>query len=175
MADDFSLGAKSSFMKRLSATLTVIFFAIAAFAQKTDFSGTWTLKDQKSISGILYGNGVPKQVKATQTKDDLTLETISANAQGEDVTTTESLSFNGKAFETTTSSKRKKSVTLKWAKDGKTFNRVSDLSQTVDTNKVEIRYTDTWSLEDGNLILQRKAENFLNGETWESKSVYEKI
>jgi hypothetical protein len=61
-----------------------------------------------------------------------------------------------------------------WDKDGKTFIRTSDLSQTTDTSKVEIKYTDTWSIDEGKLILLRKAENFSNGEEWEAKAIYEK-
>jgi hypothetical protein len=161
-------------MKRLLASLVALLLTTIAFAQKTDFSGTWNLKDQKSISGALYSNGVPKQIKITQAKDAFTLDMTTANAQGQDVTTTESLAFNGKKFESTTASKRKKSISITWDKEGKTFTRTSDLSQTTDTSKVEIRYTDKWSIDDGKLMLDRKAENFLNGETWESKSVYQK-
>jgi hypothetical protein len=39
---------------------------------------------------------------------------------------------------------------------------------------VEIRDTDRWSVEDGKLIMLRKAENFGNGEEWERKSIYQK-
>jgi hypothetical protein len=159
---------------KLFSTLLAALFVMTATAQKIDFSGTWILKDQKSISGTLYGNGVPKQIKVTQNKEALTLETTSANAQGTDVVTTENLAFDGKKFESTTASKRKKLVSLTWTKDGKSFTRVSDLSQTADTSKVEIKYTDAWSIDEGKLILLRKAENFNNGEVWESKSIYTK-
>jgi hypothetical protein len=74
-------------MKRLLSVFTVLFFTSIAFGQKTDFSGTWTLKDQKSISGMLYSNGVPKKIKVTQTNDAVVLETTTANAQGQDITT----------------------------------------------------------------------------------------
>jgi hypothetical protein len=162
-------------MKRLLSLLASLLLTTIVFAQKTDFSGTWILKDQISISGTLYGNGVPKQIKVTQTNDNLILESITSNAQGQDITTTENLAFNGDKFEATTASKRKKSVTLSRDQEGTTFTRTSDLSQITDTNKIEIRYTDTWSLEDGKkLILLRKAENFANGEVWESKSIYQK-
>jgi hypothetical protein len=169
-----SLVTKSINMKRLLSVCTAVLVTAIVYAQKTDFSGTWTLKDQRSISGTLYSNGVPKQIKVTQTNDALMLETTTANAQGQDVTTVEDLAFNGEKFETTTASKRKKSVALNWDKDGKTFTHTADLSQIADTSKVEIRYTDTWRVEDGKLILLRKAENFSNGEGWESKSIYQK-
>jgi hypothetical protein len=166
---------KSTNMKRLLSLLAALLLTSIVFAQKTDLSGNWTLKDQRSISGTLYSNGVPKQIKVTQTNDALVLETTTANAQGQDVMTTENLAFNGKKFETTTPSKRKKSVALTWDTAGKIYTHTSDLSKITDTNKVEIRYTDTWSLEDGKkLIMLRKAENFANGEVWESKSIYQK-
>lgn len=161
-------------MKGLLTSLAVIVFTSISFAQKTDFSGAWNLKDQNSISGTLYSNGVPKQIKITQTKDALTLDMTTANAQGQDITTTESLAFDGKKFEGTTASKRKKITALTWDKEGKTFTRISDLSQTTDTTKTEIRYTDIWSMDEDRLILHRKAENFSNGEVWESEGVYQK-
>jgi hypothetical protein len=160
-------------MKRIT-TIAALLLTVYSFAQKTDYSGTWLLKDQESVSGTLYSNGVPKQIKLTQAKDALTIESITANAQGQDVTTSESLAFTGKPFESTTASKRKKTSTLAWDKDGKTFMRTSDLSQTADTGKLEIKYTETWSLEDGKLILLKKAENFSNGEVWEAKAIYGK-
>jgi hypothetical protein len=165
---------KTEIMKELFSIAFVMLCAFTGVPQKTDFSGTWILKDQKSISGTLYSNGVPKQIKILQNSDALTLESTTSNAQGEDVTTTESLPFDGKKFETTTASKRKKTSILSWDKDGKTFTRTSDLSQTTDTSKIEIKYTDIWSLDGGKLILLRKAENFNNGEEWEAKAIYEK-
>jgi hypothetical protein len=169
-------------MNRLQLTFAALFITATVSAQKTDlpagrqdFTGTWTLKDQKSISGTLYANGVPKQIKSVQDKQMITIEKVTANARGEDVTSTEKLNYDGKPFETTTPSKRKKIATLTWSKDGQSFIEKSDLYSLADASKVEITYIDTWKLEDGKLIFIRKAENFGNGEIWESKSIYEKV
>jgi mannose-6-phosphate isomerase-like protein (cupin superfamily) len=80
--------------------------------------------------------------------------------------------FDGKAFEMTTSSKRKKIVTIK--KEGNTYIESALYYSAADNTKMDHKTTDTWSVENGQLILDRKDENLDNGETWESKATYEK-
>jgi hypothetical protein len=148
-------------------------FSIASQAQ-TNYSGTWLLKDQKSISGQLYSNGVPKQMTITQTGDVITIDKTTAGADGTDVKSTETLGTDDKPFVTTTPAKRKKLVTIKWDTDGKGFTEIANLYSAADNTKLEFIYTDMFTLEDAKLILIRKAENLMNGEVWQSKSTYDK-
>ena len=97
-------------MKLLASVLIFMAFGLTtAFAQKTSaFSGNWNFKNQESISGQLYSNGVPSKINISEAKDNLTLEKVTASGDGQEITTTEILPVNGKSFETVTSSKRKK-------------------------------------------------------------------
>lgn len=66
----------------------ILFFAclitgLTSIAQKTNFSGTWTLQDQQSISGKLYSNGVPKQIKVLQSANNIIIETTVAGSDGD--------------------------------------------------------------------------------------------
>lgn len=153
--------------------VAILFLNIAT--QKTDFSGTWSLVDQESISGTLYANGVPKQLKVVQQKDKIAIEKTSLSQTNEDVIINDTLSLEGKPFVRTTSSNQKKIGDLKWSKDDKGFTIITKLYSADDSAKIEITYTDQWNLENGKLIFVRKVENFDNGEVWESKAVYEKL
>lgn len=154
--------------------LAVLSAAATVCEQKTDFSGLWNFKDQSSISGTLYSNGSPTQIKITQKEREIAIAKTSADENGKDVTSTDSLNFD-KAFEKITKSKRKKHITLQWTEDGKGFTQITTIYTAADHSKKEFAYTDRYSMENSNLILIRKAENFENGESWESKAVYEKI
>lgn len=154
-------------------TAICVLYSLSSAAQ-TDFSGTWLLKDHQSISGILYSNGVPKQITVTQTPKTLIIEKITAGADGADFTTIDTLPSDGKAFNSITASKRKKETTLKWNAD-KTGCMIQSMAYNPqEANKVDFRNTDTWILENDQLVQVRKNENFTNGETWESKAIYDK-
>lgn len=169
---------KSKYLSGKSIILiTVIFFTCntTLLAQRADFSGNWMLKDLQSISGKLYFNGVPKQMKVTQRPIEITIGKITDNGKGENITSSEIIEFNGKPFETTSVSQRKKVITIKWSNDQKSFTETSNIFSAVDTTKLEFTITDRWNLEVGKLIMIRRNQNFTNGEVWESKAVYEKV
>lgn len=165
-------------MNMLSRTgilgLALLAMAVTVRLQKTDFSGLWNFKDQESISGALYSNGSPRQIKITQKEKEIAIEKTTADENGKDVTNTDSLNFEKAAFEKITKSKRKKRITLEWTADGKGFTQTTTIYTAADHSKPEFATTDRYSMDNGNLVLIRKAENFENGESWESKAVYEK-
>jgi len=149
-------------------------YTSTSLAQHTDFSGTWLFKDQQSISGNLYSNGVPKQITITQTGKALIIEKITAVGDGTDATSRDTLSFDGKPFKTLSPSKRPKEVTLKWnaAKEG--FTTIATAFNPTDKTRADFKTTDTWSIENDQLVMIRKSENFTNGEVWQSKGIYDK-
>lgn len=158
-------------MKKVLVFVCACVFATVLNAQ-TNFSGDWKFTDQESISGKLYSNGSPKSLKITQSATQVFIEQTSAGASG-DVTTSSTLPSDGKAFETKTASGRKKIVTLTW--NGTTgFTTVTSTFDTADPTKMVFKTTDIFTMGDKGLVLQRKAENFGNGEVWESKAYYEK-
>jgi len=160
-------------MKQLTILFTALLLTTAAFAQKTDFSGNWSFTEQSSISGKLYSNGSPKAIKITLTATAITLEKTSAGASG-DVTTSETVSLDGKPFETVTpTTKRKKVITIAWSSNS-ALTEIASLYNATDPAKLDFKTTDTYTVENGELVLDRKTENFTNGETWESKANYSK-
>ncbi|NCI51334.1 hypothetical protein GWC95_15505 [Sediminibacterium roseum] len=156
-------------------TLAALCFVVfSAFAQKADFTGNWVFVEQESISGNLYSNGSPKQINISQTATVVNLDKITMGANNTDFTVSEKLTKDGRAVELTTASKRKKTITTTWSNDGNSFVCFTTISSPDDAGKLERKVTDTYSLEYGSLILQRKDENLTNGEVWESKAVYER-
>ncbi len=166
-------------MQKLSSlagilALALVFIGANVATQKTNFSGTWTFKEQTSISGNLYSNGSPKQIKIDQHEKEIAIQKTSLDEKGEDFTQTDSLRFEGAPFEKITKSKRKKKISIQWTDDGKGFTATTSIFSAADNSKMEFQFTDRFSMEEGKLILIRKAENFENGESWESRSTYEK-
>lgn len=149
-----------------------IFAGLGASAQ-TDLSGTRIFKGQQSVSGNLYSNGSPKSVSIKQDAGNITLSKTTAGNAG-DVTSTETVAFNGQTFETITPSKRKKTITGSWDKDKKTFTEITHLYDATDSTKLFHTVTDSWTMQNGQLILDRKDENASNNEVWESKATYDK-
>jgi len=160
-------------MKKPALIAGIVLFSMAAYAQQTDFSGTWVFGDQQSISGNLYSDVSPTQMKVTQKGDEIVIEKTTSAGNG-DVTTNETLTFDGKPFQTTTSSGRKKRITIKWSDDQKILTEITALFSTLDNGKEDYRITDRWSLENGKLVLLRKDENLIIGEVLEVKLFYDK-
>lgn len=148
-------------------------FSMTSIAQ-TDFSGTWVFKDQQSISGNLYSNGVPKQITITQADKSMIIEKITAVGDGADATATDTLKFDGKPFKSITASKRNKATTLAWDASKNSFITIATAFNPTEKTKADFKTTDTWSIENDQLVMIRKSENFTNGEVWESKGIYEK-
>jgi hypothetical protein len=160
---------------RIGGCVAVMVGLLACFGVQgqINLSGSWAFKEQQSVFGTLYANGSPKTVVIQQEADAISLTKITAST-GSDVTTTETVTFDGKPAESTTASKRKKLITGSWSSDKKSFIEMALVYDAVDSTKLFFRTTDTWSLDNGSLILDRKAENQANGEIWESKATYDK-
>jgi hypothetical protein len=161
-------------MQRITALCTIFLLASLASKAQTDFTGGWSFNNQQSISGTLYSNGSPKQIVIRQKEKMMFIQKVSTNADGADYTTVDTLSFDGKPFKSTTLSKRYKETTFQWndSKDG--FTTIGTAFNPADKTKADMKTTDRWSIENDQLVLVRKAENFTNGEVWESKATYDK-
>jgi hypothetical protein len=67
-------------------------------------------------------------------------------------------------------------MTGTWSADKKNFTETMNIYSLTDPTKADHKQTDTYSLSDDGktLNLDRKDENFVNGEVWESMATYEK-
>jgi hypothetical protein len=167
--------------KRVLNTKTA-FVAMAAFAfmsiaatpaDKANFSGSWKLNEQKSDLGQYGGRMTARTLKLEQKDDGLSIERVT-NFNGEDRTSTEKLSFDGKENENTVFGTTKKKSTAKWSDDGQTLTVNSVIVFERDGQSMEIKSTETWKLiNDGqNLSFESTSTSQMGTNT--VKAVYDK-
>ena len=134
-----------STLKSLMAVALLVSITAWAGAQKTDFSGTWTLNAEKSATG----EGAPRRIAAKMTVeqkgDSLSIERLFKRSSGEETTATEKLTTDGKECVSTVMD-RPRTSTAKWSEDGKSLTIASKSVFERDGNKVEMTSTETWKL-----------------------------
>jgi type 1 fimbria pilin len=108
--------------------LTGIFLLTSSvtFAQKVNFSGTWTYSETKSVLG---GEGGPRgaAVKMTikQEGNTMSIEKTTRRQSGEENISTENYTLDGKECENPTFGDRTKKSTVTWSEDKKSLTIAS--------------------------------------------------
>lgn len=138
-------------MKKLTLIL-LLCSSIAAFAQKTNFSGTWLINKAKTDFNAAHAAEwvVPKIIKVEQQADKLTLTRISTDNQLRDQPPViEILDFDGSPFQRTSSGSQV-ATTLHW---------LTDASFGLTRKGTQIA-TENWTLTDGgnSLVIDRNVE-----------------
>jgi hypothetical protein len=130
-------------------TVLVVALAVAGYAQKPDFSGTWTPDTDAAATttgggggGGGRGMGGPMTIK--QTGDSLSVE-----RQGRNGATTTVYKLDGSEFEVAGRGGAMMKATAKW--DGSKLNITT---KTDNGDQVQ-----TWSLADGKLTIERQGQN----------------
>ena len=156
-------------MKQLRTIIVafLILNSVSTFAQKTNFSGNWTIDTIRTVFGQAPKTVIPKTIKIDQQADILTLTRISINAQfQEQAPVTEALSLAGTPLQRTVDGGQV-ITTLRW---------LNDTSLALTRNGVNFNATETWSLEDGGktLVIKRAVEQKENGFKYVLKCIYNK-
>ena len=142
----------TTFVKKLFAAV-VVSAALVSFSTKADranFSGSWALNEGKSDFGQRGARFATKTIKVDQKADAITISRTSPNFQGgDDITTTETLSFDGKESSSTVIGTATRKATLKWADDGQSFVISSTTSGERNGQSFTFTGTETWALGDG--------------------------
>ncbi|ACU04011.1 thioredoxin family protein [Pedobacter heparinus] len=105
---------KTQFTKLIMLLLCLLCFGGSSFAQ--DLTGTWRLKNLKTIKGSEYVNALPKQMVINQTPDGVEFK-LTSNLGDRDSVISQLLSFNS-INESKTHSGKKKLVTIQKKADG---------------------------------------------------------
>lgn len=157
----------------LLSLLNILCHIDAVFSQQTDFTGNWEIQEKTSISGVLYENGVPKQIKTIQKPDIIIIEKMNTNQSGADYTTADTISLNGKVCESITPQKRKKSILIKWSDESKVLTQTSNFSYPDNENNVAYTITDIWKLsESGETLTLIRTLASPKSDGWSIKAVY---
>jgi hypothetical protein len=155
--------------------LGIFLFASAnVFAQKANFSGTWTLNESKSNMGDSQFRGALK-ITATQDANSLNLVRLSKGRNDEDRTTNEKYALDGSESQNTVFQNFVRKSKSAWSADGKTLTINSVMNFERDGEKTEFKSSEAWSLSaDGKTLTIDSNMNTPNGEMKQSR-VYDKM
>jgi hypothetical protein len=152
-------------MKNLFILLLVC-ISSSIFAQKTNFSGQWTINKESTQFGDVPQWVIPKTIIVDQQKVKLILSRTSLNEQSEELPAiVENLSLDGSPFQRTPDSGPVVITSMHWANDSSfaLYRNGSNFA------------TETWTLENGGktLVINRLVEQD-NGLKYSIKCVYDK-
>lgn len=120
-------------------------FGSFTLAQKTDFSGEWTLNE----SGSDMGEGrfrMSKAIKVTQAGNDFELERTRTGRDGQEMTSTEKLTLDGEVTVTERENRSTES-TVTWSEDGKSITISSKTTMSRQGETFEMSSTEIWTLD----------------------------
>ena len=146
---------KPFFGKSLIALLLVAFIAANPFtacAQRANLNGEWKLNEAKSELGEMGGR-VARSFKVEQKDDAITITRVTPGFNGGDpVTSTLTITFDGKVAESEGFGGSKRKSTAKWSDDGKTLaiNTVTNFER--DGQSFEFKATEKWSITADGLL-----------------------
>ncbi len=160
---------------------TIVFVSILLlssayiFAQdkKTDFTGSWKLNESKSQMGEGRGRMTATKMKITQDASMLTNEKTSVRQSGEEVTTTEKVTFDGKENDNSSNNRQKKS-TASWSAEGKILTVNSTTIFERDGNKMEIKSVEVYKSSADDTINIESSSSSSRGE-FKATLVYDKV
>lgn len=137
------------------AMIALLFIgSTAAFViRKADFKGDWTLNESKSKFGESRFRMAPAKMKVSGEGESLTIDKTSNTPNGETVNTSEKLTFDGKAAESTVFGSAKKSSTATWSANGEEMTINSTISGERNGQTFEFKTTEVWKLQDGGKTL----------------------
>lgn len=160
----------------VAAAIFCVSTAATTIITAVNFSGEWTLNEQKSELGQFGGRGAARTIKVTSSDaNGIAMERISTNMNGEEVVRKENLTFDGKAFESAGgfgNSKRK--ATAKWSADGQAMEIDAVMTFDRDGEQMEIKQKETWKLADNGKTLVIDASSSSSFGESTTKLVYEK-
>ncbi len=142
-------------MKNLVLTFIVAFalFSFKNFKANISLSGEWKLNEAKSELGDFGKRFAVKVIKIEQQDDAIIITKTANNFQGESVTNTETLKFDGTDSETTVFGNSKKHSTAKWSDDGQTLTISTSTKFERNGQTSEMKSSESWSIKDGMLSL----------------------
>jgi hypothetical protein len=162
-------------LKKLSVLLIAPVFILSFISMpaRTNFAGQWKLNEGKSELGEFSGFAA-KSVKIDQKEDAITITQVNS-FNGEEMTRTETLTFDGKETESTGGfGNAKRKSTAKWSDDGKvlTISFVLKLEMNGESN--ELKGTEKYSLSDDGKTLTLQSNSAGPMGDISSKAVYDK-
>ncbi len=157
-------------MKSISIIIIIVLFlSLTGFTQAINFSGTWTVTGETWISEKKVSNFTPKKIKLLQTTDRIVMESTYAN-----FTLFDTLNFDVRILQSRGDFYVKKLKFLAWSDDQQSLTTNLEIFVIGNDDKMDHKQTDTYNMEEGKLVLDRKDVYFLYRKAWEVRAFYEK-
>ena len=142
---------KKPFGKTFYSLLIPVVFLLS-FTKITDrpnFSGDWKLDESKSELGD-FGGRVARSLKVEQKDNAITITRTTPGFNGGDpVTSSVTLSYDGKVTDSEGFGGSKRKSTAKWSDDGSTLTVDNTITFERDGQTNEFKSTETWTTKDG--------------------------
>ena len=139
---------------RFFILLNVFLLASAfTYAQKPNYTGDWNFNEGKSQLGDGGMRMTSTKIKITQDANTIVLERTSKRQSGEEMTSKETITLDGKECENTIMANRTRKSTASWSADGKLLTITSTSVFERDGNKMEIKSVEIFKLSDDGTAL----------------------
>jgi hypothetical protein len=163
-----------NFSKRLLGILMApaLFLSFTALPDRANFSGEWKLNEGKSDLGQ-FANYAPRSIKVVEAADSITISKTAPSMNGDDVTASETLSFDGKETKNTLFGTSTRTASAKWSDDGQTLTITYALMLDFNGQVTEIKGTETWTLADGGKTLVSQNNSTSSFGDIQAKGIYE--
>ena len=171
-----------SFAKQLPLKTTAALFflgllfcsAFTVLRSPADFSGEWTLNEGKSDLGQ-FAAFAPRKLSISESSTGAMVQRTSVGQDGQERTSKDSLSYDGKETESTVFGNSKKKSTVKWSDDGQTMTVNSTINLERDGQTMEIKLTENWKLADGGKSLNLESTSSSSFGENTMKLVFDKV
>ncbi len=125
----------------------LISISVVIGADQINFSGKWILNGEKSTLGEGGRAMLANQMTVTQNENKMSLERLTKRRNGEEMTSKEDLTLDGKECKNTVRN-REITATAKWSPDGKSLTIASKSTFERNGNKMEIDAVEIWQFTD---------------------------
>ena len=151
----------------------ILLVSFTTVVDRVNFSGDWKLDESKSELGE-FGGRVARSLKTEQKENEITITRTTPGFNGGDpVTTTVTLTYDGKVTESEGFGGSKRKSTAKWSEDGQTLTVNNTIVFERDGQTNEFKSTETWTMtKDGSLSVVTHS-NSPRGEST-TKAIYKK-
>ena len=150
-----------------------LFLSFTGLPDRANFTGEWKLNEGKSDLGQLAPYA-PRTIKVSQTADSITITKTAPSFNGDEMTVSETLSYDGKETESTVYGTSKRKASAKWSDDGQTLTITYDLMLDFNGQTTEIKGTEAWVLaDDGKTLVSQNNSTSSFGDI-QAKGIYEK-
>jgi hypothetical protein len=141
-------------MKKISLILTAFLISLGVTAQTVNFSGTWKLNTEKSKLGVEFSMA-PTQIIIIQNGNEFNVERLS-NFQGEDFTSKDKFTLDGKECINTGWRDSEKKSTVTVSDDKQSFKCITKITM---EDGGEMTITETYKMDNGNMVVESLASS----------------